>query len=168
MTPWTIARQAPLSMGFSRQEYWHELPCTQGFFSLVTMLLLFSCSVMSYSATPWTAAYQTSLSVTISQSLLKLKSTESVMSCNHLVLCCPLLLLPSIFHSIRVFPNESAPCIRWPKYWWSLTITEHQVAYDYNRAQKEEERIFLPVKDSANEMPWTLLTVSLPTSFSPL
>ena len=95
-------------------------------------------------------------------------STESVMSCNHLVLSRPLLLLPSIFPSIRVFPNESAFCIRWPMYWWSFTITEHQVAYDYNRAQKKEERIFLPVKDSANEMPWTLLTISLPTSFSPL
>ena len=75
---------------------------------------------------------------------------------NHLILSRPLLLLPSIFPSIRVFPNESAFCIRWPMYWWSFTITEHQVAYDYNRAQKKEERIFLPVKDSANEMPWIL------------
>ena len=68
-------------------------------------------------ATPWTAACQASLSFTISQSLLKLVSIESVMPSNHLVLCCPLLLLPSIFPSIRVFSNELALHIRWPKYW---------------------------------------------------
>ena len=67
-------------------------------------------------ATPWTAAFQASLSITNSQSLLKLMSMESVMPPNHLILCCP-LLLPSIFHSIRVFSNESALRIRWPKYW---------------------------------------------------
>ena len=67
--------------------------------------------------TPWTAACQASLSFTISQSLLKLMSTESMMPANHLILCCPLLLLPSIFPSIRVFSNESALHIRWPKYW---------------------------------------------------
>ena len=65
---------------------------------------------------PWTAARQASLSFIISQSLLKLMSLESVMSSNHLILCCPLLLLPSIFSSIRVFSNESALHIRWPKY----------------------------------------------------
>ena len=68
-------------------------------------------------ATPWTAAHQASLSITVSQSLLKLMSTESVMPSSHLTLCCPLLLLPSIFPSIRVFSNESALHIRWPKYW---------------------------------------------------
>ena len=67
--------------------------------------------------TPWTAARQASLSITNSQSLPKLMSTESVMPFNHLILCRPLLLLPSIFPSIRVFSNESALCIRWPKYW---------------------------------------------------
>ena len=67
--------------------------------------------------TPWTAAHHASLSFTISQSLLKLMSIESVMPFNHLILCRPLLLLPSIFPSIRVFSNESALCIRWPKYW---------------------------------------------------
>ena len=72
---------------------------------------------MSDSATPWTAACQASLSITNSQSLLKLMSIESVMPSNHLILCCPLLLLSSIFPSIRVFSNESALCIRWPKYW---------------------------------------------------
>ena len=79
-------------------------------------MLLLSCSVMSDSATPWTAALQASLSFTISQSLLKLMSIESVMPSNHLVLCHP-LLLPSIFPSIRDFSNESALCIRWPNCW---------------------------------------------------
>ena len=67
--------------------------------------------------TPWTAACQASLSFTISQSLLKLKPIESVMPSNYLILCHPLLLLPSIFPSISIFSNESALCIRWPKYW---------------------------------------------------
>ena len=66
---------------------------------------------------PWTAARQASLSITNSWSLLKLMSIESVMPSNHLILCHPLLLPPSIFPSIRVFLNESALCIRWPKYW---------------------------------------------------
>ena len=74
---------------------------------------------------PWTAVLQDSLSFTISGSLLKLMSIESVMPSNHLVLCCPLLLLPSIFPSIRVFSNESLSfCIRWPKYWsFSFSIS---------------------------------------------
>ena len=67
--------------------------------------------------TPWTAACQASLSITNSQSLLKLMSIESVMPSNHLILCIPLLLLPSIFPSIRVFSNESVLRIRWPKYY---------------------------------------------------
>ena len=66
--------------------------------------------------TPWTAPHQASLSFAISQSVLKLMSIESVMPSNHLILSRPLLLLPSIFPSIRVFSNEFAPCIRWPKY----------------------------------------------------
>ena len=66
---------------------------------------------------PWTAACQASLSLTNFQSLLKLMSIDSVMPSNHLILYHPLLLLPSIFPSIRVFSNESALCIRWPKYW---------------------------------------------------
>ena len=68
-------------------------------------------------ATPWTAACQASLSITNSQSLLRLMSIKSVMPSNHLILCRPLLLLPSIFPSIRVFSNESVLHIRWPKYW---------------------------------------------------
>ena len=67
--------------------------------------------------TPWTAAHQASLSITNSQSLPKPMSIESVMPSNHLILCCPLLLLPSIFPSIRIFSNESALRIQWPKYW---------------------------------------------------
>ena len=67
--------------------------------------------------TPWNAAHQASLSITNSQSLLKLMSIESVMPSNHLILCCPLLLLSSIFPSVRVFSNESVLRIRWPKYW---------------------------------------------------
>ena len=66
---------------------------------------------------PWTAAHQSSLSVINSQSLLKLMSIELVMPSNYLVLCCPLLLLPSIFPSIRVFSNKLAFLIKWPKYW---------------------------------------------------
>ena len=66
---------------------------------------------------PWTAACQASLSITNSQSLLKIMSFESVMPCNHIILCRPLLLLPSIFPSIRVFSYEAALHIRWPKYW---------------------------------------------------
>ena len=65
----------------------------------------------------WTTACQSPLSFTVSQSLLKFMSTESVMLSNHLILCHPLLLLPSIFPSIRVFSSESALCIRWPNYW---------------------------------------------------
>ena len=77
-------------------------------------------------ATPWTTAHQASLSVTNSQSLPKLKSIESVMPSNHFILCRPLLLLPSIFPSIRVFSNESTLCIRWPKYWsFSFNISPY-------------------------------------------
>ena len=74
--------------------------------------------------TPWPAACQASLSITNTQSLLKLMSIESVMPSTHLILCCPLLLLPAIFPSIRVFSNESVLHIRWPKYWsFSFTIS---------------------------------------------
>ena len=74
--------------------------------------------------TPWTAARQTPLSITNSQSLLKLMSIESVMPSNHLILCRPLLLLPSIFPNIKVLSNESVLRIRWPKYWsFSFSIS---------------------------------------------
>ena len=76
-------------------------------------------------ATPWTTVLgQTSLSITSSWNLLKLMSIESVMPSNHLILCCPLLLLPLIFPSIRVFSHESVLCIWWPKYWsFSFSIS---------------------------------------------
>ena len=84
----------------------------------------FSSSIMSDSATQWTAARQTSLFITNSWSLLKLMSIESVRPSNHLILCHPLLLLPSIFPSIRVFSNESVFHIRWPKHWsFSFSIS---------------------------------------------
>ena len=82
-------------------------------FILVVQLL----SHVPFFGTPQTAACQASLSFTNPPNLLKLISIESVMPSNHLILCRPLLLLPSIFSSIRVFSNESAVCIRWPKYW---------------------------------------------------
>ena len=90
---------------------------------MMMMLLLFSCSVMSSSVTSWTAARQVSLSITNSQSLLKITSM-SVIPSNHLILCHPLLLPPSIFLSIRVLSNESVLRIRWPKYWsFSFSIS---------------------------------------------
>ena len=92
--------------------------------------LVQSLSCVRFFVTPWTAACQASLSITNYQSLLKLMSIELVMPSNHLILCCPLLLLPSILPSIRVFSNESAVCIRWPNYWsFNFNISpsnEHQ------------------------------------------
>ena len=83
-----------------------------------------SLSYVQLFATPRTEACQASLSITNSQSLLKLMSIELVMPSNHLILCCPLLLPPSIVPSIRVFSNESILCIRWPKYWsFSFSIS---------------------------------------------
>ena len=83
-----------------------------------------SLSHVWLSATPWTTACQAPLSITNSRSLLKLISIESVMPSNHLILCRPLLLLPSIFPSIRVFSNDLALCIRWAKYWsFNFNIT---------------------------------------------
>ena len=94
------------------------------FFTSIFLSVQFSRSVVSDSATPWTAAYQASPSITNSWSLLKLLSTESVMPSNHLILCCPLLLLPLIFPSIRIFSNESVLHIKWPKYWsFSFSIS---------------------------------------------
>ena len=83
-----------------------------------------SLSCVRLCATPWTAAHQASLSITNSQSLLKLMSIKSVTPSNHPILCYPLLLLPSIFPSIRVFSSESVLCIWWPKYWsFSFSIS---------------------------------------------
>ena len=85
--------------------------------SLISFVVVQSLSHVRLSATPWTAAHQASLFFTISQSLLRFISIESEIPSNHLILCCPLLFLPSIFPSIRVFFNEVALRIKWPKYW---------------------------------------------------
>ena len=96
----------------------------RSYFWVLGSSVQFCLSVVSDSVTPWTAAHQASLSITSSCSLTKLMSIESVMPSNHLILCCPLLLLPSMFPSIRIFSNESVLCIRWPKYWsFSFSIT---------------------------------------------
>ena len=105
---------------------------SEGFHTHAPCLLMRECihvfsSVQSLSGiqlfvTPWTAAHQDSLSITNSHSLVKLMSIESVMPSNYLILCRPLLLLLSMFPSIRVFSNEAALSIRWPKY-WSFSIS---------------------------------------------
>ena len=86
-------------------------------FKISVSSVQFSCSVMSNSATPWTAARQISLSFTVSLGLLTLMSIELVMPSSNVILCHSLLLQPSVFSNIRVFSNESALRIRWPKYW---------------------------------------------------
>ena len=152
-TQWIKACQAPPSKGFSRQECWSGLSCpsprdyldpgiksasllspalADGLFTTSATweapLLTVSQTVQAFSrvqlfAIPWTAARHTSLSITNPRSLLKLMS-ESVMPSNHLILCRPLLLLPPIPISIRVFPSESVLPIRWPKYWsFSFSIS---------------------------------------------
>ena len=97
-----------------------ELPELSSSFALPQMLADGDVQLLSHVrlfVNPWTAACQASLSFIISQSLLRLISTESMMPSNHLILCHPLLLLPSVLSIIRVFSNKSALCIRWPKYW---------------------------------------------------
>ena len=111
---------------FSEKTIWTLKPWNSFFFvvQLLSHIWLF--------ATPWTAARHPSLSITNSWSLLKLMSTESVMPSNHLNLCCPLLLLPSILPSIRVFSNESVLRIRWPKYWsFSFSISPSNNIQDW-------------------------------------
>ena len=174
VTLWTVAHQALLSMGFSRQEYWSRWPCPSpgdlpdpeiklgcpalhsdslplrhlgrpyfqikshsevlevkksnrnlwGERSQPSVVVVRLLSHVRLFLTPLTAAHQASLPFTISQSLLKLMSIESVMPSNHLILCLSLLFLPPIFPSIRIFSNESALYIRWPKYWsFSFSIS---------------------------------------------
>ena len=94
---------------------WTELNWCKLFSNSVALVQSLSCVWLF--ATPWVAAQQASLSITIYWSLLKLRSTESVMPSNHLILCRPLLLLPTFFPNIRVFSNKSALPNRWPKYW---------------------------------------------------
>ena len=146
-TPWTVAHWAPLSMGFPSQEYWSGFPFPSPgdlpnpgtkpespalacrFFTLshqespwTSIISVQSLSHVQLFVIPRIAACQASLSITNSQSLLKLMSIEMVMPSNHLILCHPLLLPPSIFPSIRVFSSESVLRIRWPKY-WSFSFT---------------------------------------------
>ena len=142
-TLYTVAHQAPLSMGFSRQEYWSGLPCpsldlpnpeikpkSPASSALQADSLptetpgkpdpnpsIQSLSHVQLCVTPWTAACQASLSITNSQSWLKSMSTESVMPSNHPRLCGILLLPPSTFPNIKVFSNVSLLRIRWPQYW---------------------------------------------------
>ena len=92
--------------------------------SQVVFVVVQSLSCVQFFVTPWTAAHQASLSFTISQSLLNFMFIESVMPSNHFILCCPLLLLPSIFPSNRVFSNELILGSKWPKYWnFSLSVS---------------------------------------------
>ena len=138
-TPWTVAHRAPLSMGFPGQEYWSGLPFPSPgdlpdpgakpespalacrFFTLshqespwTSVISVQSLSHVQLFVIPRIAACQASLSITNSQSSLKLMSIEMVMPSNNLILCRPLLLTPSIFPSIRVFSSESVLRIRWP------------------------------------------------------
>ena len=104
-------------LGFQPLSFYHECTTAQTTSSVQS-------HITSDSVTPWTAARQAALSITNSQSLLKLTSIESVMPSSHLILCHPLFLPPSIFPSIRVFSNELVICIRWPKYWsFSFSIS---------------------------------------------
>ena len=94
----------------------------ENFFGSLQFSSVQSLSQVQPFATPWTAARQASLSITNTRSSPKLMCIKSVMPSSRLILCCPLLLLPSVFPSIRVFSNESALCMRWPKY-WSFSIS---------------------------------------------
>ena len=94
------------------------------FFKLKYVFVVQLLSHVQLFGLPWTGAHQASLSFTISQSLFRFMSIEFLMPINHLILCCPFLLSPSVFPSIRVFSNESTLCIRWPKYWnFSFSIS---------------------------------------------
>jgi len=113
---WGAALIYSMLLLFPPVDYCSDLQ-THLFASRISQSAQFSRSIVSDSVTPWTTASQASLSINNSRSLPKLMSIELVMPSNHLTLCRPLFLLPSIFPSIRVFSNESALSIRWPKYW---------------------------------------------------
>ena len=105
-------------------DFCYILKVTHGLWPNQSFQSIQSVSHVQLFATPWTAAHQASLSITNSQSLLKIMSIKPVMPSNHLILCCPLLPLPSIFPSIRVFSSKSALHIKWPKYWsFSFSIS---------------------------------------------
>ena len=115
--PWTEEPGGLQPLGLHRVGHDWALSVSTTVFSfpfLICYSVAQSCPTL---CNPWTAAHQASLSITNSQSLLRLMSIKSVMPSNHLILWCPLLLLPSTFPSIRDFSNESSVCIRWPKYW---------------------------------------------------
>ena len=129
---WGLAFDSCLQANYSSQLLGHN----KGFIKLSNVIetagIFLSLSSVQFSplsrvrlfATPWAVAGQASLSITNSRSLLKLMFIELVLQSNHLILCCSLLLLPSIFPSIRVFSSESILCIRWPKYWcFSFSIS---------------------------------------------
>ena len=102
----------------------HIKPLAESLEDRIPLFVVELLSHVQLFVTPWTAAFKASLSFTTSWSLLKLMSIESVMPSDHLILCHPLLLLPSIFPSTRVFSNESAVCIKWLKYWsFSFSIS---------------------------------------------
>ena len=117
-----------MSLSYLRLQWLHVALGRKARILQLVSLVAQSCQSISRSVvsrlfeTPWTAACQASLSITNSKNLPRLMSIELVMPFNHLILCHPLLLLPSIFPSIRVYSNESALCIRWPKY-WSFSIS---------------------------------------------
>ena len=117
---WSIPGMSQTMFKANSVQFSHSVLCINVcsiFMTIINLSVQFSLSVrVQLFATPWTAARQASLSITNSQSLLKLMSLKSVMPFNHLILCRPLLLLPSIFASIRVFSNELVLLIRWPKY----------------------------------------------------
>ena len=142
-----------------------ELPYNPAILLLGTSVQSLSC--IRFFATPWTAARQASLSITNSQSLLKVMSIDSVMPSNHLILCRSLLLRPSIFPSIRVFSNEAVLPIRWPKYWsFSFNISpsnEHSglISFkmdwlDFLAVQGTLKSLLQYHSSKASVLPWSL------------
>ena len=125
-----------------------------------------SFSHVQHFATPWTAACQASLSITNSWSLLKLMSIKLVMPSNHLILCCPLLLLPPIFPSIRVFSSELTLCIRWPAYWnFSFGISPCNeylglIFVNYSSIKLERKPILHDITIARHVLFWLLFTLN--------
>ena len=115
----------------------------------LTGFVVQSLSHVQFFAAPWTAALLASLSFTLSQSLLKLMSIESVMPSNHLTLCRPLLFLASIFPSIRDFSSESALGIRWPKYW----------SFSFSISSSDEYSSFIPFNTTVQSISFSVLSL---------
>ena len=179
---WGAVRAWSSSILCVKRYHWLLLQQDRIFFSLTCHSKPFqvassvqSLSCVRFFATPWTVACQTSLSITNSQSLLKLMSIESVMPSNHLVLCCPLLFLPSIFPSIRVFSNESVLHIMSPKYWsfsfsvspsneYSRLIPFKMVWFDLLAVQGTQESSLTPQFKSISSLVLSFLYGSTLTS----